>query len=133
VNPVRDLISRPNLIKLGAAAVLIIAALSVRYAFQPQFSIHNAAWDGNLSAVRGALARGTDVDERDENGGTALHTAAVWGHIRIVRLLLDRGAHVNALDGNGCTPLDWALDTGKQDTAALLREHGGKQNRRPPH
>ena len=129
----QDLINRPNLIKLGAAAALIVLALWVRSASQPQLTIHDAAWDGNLSAVRGALAQGVDANGRDENGGTALHTAAVWGHTSIVRLLLDKGAHVNALDGNGCTPLDWSLDTGKDDTAALLRERGGKQNRRPPH
>ncbi len=129
----QDMLNRPNLIKLGAAVVLIVIALAIRNASVPSVTIHDAAWDGNLQAVRGQLRHGTDVNERDENGSTALHSAAVWGHTEIVRLLLEKGADVNATDGAGCTPLDWALDTSKQDTVVLLRQHGGQQRRRPPH
>jgi hypothetical protein len=59
----------------------------------PDISIHKAAEDGNIEAVKQHLAAGTDV---------------------------------NAKDDDGYTPLDYAVPAGKEETADLLRKHGGK-------
>ena len=57
---------------------------------------------GDVQAVRGALASGTDPNMRDERGaaqrtwpaepgGTPLMYAAERGHVEVVRALLDAG------------------------------------------
>ena len=46
----------------------------------PDISIHKAAYDGNIEAVKQHLAAGTDVNAKDNVGGTPLHWAAHHGH-----------------------------------------------------
>ena len=89
----------------------------------PDISIHEAANEGNIEAVKQHLAAGTNVNARHKSGGlTPLHFAAYYGHEEIVELLISKGADVNAKRSNGATPLDLALG----ETANLLRKHGGK-------
>ena len=92
----------------------------------PDISIHMAAIDGNIEAVKQHLATGTDVNAEDGAGTTPLHRAAGWGHKEIVELLIAAGADVNAKSDNGRTPLDNAIKCKHPKTADLLRKHGGK-------
>ena len=85
-------------------------------------SIHEAAFDGNIEAVKQHIAGGTDVNAKNKYERTPLHHAAYSGHKEIAELLIEKGADVNAKDHNGETPLDYADD----ETADLLRKHGGK-------
>ena len=62
----------------------------------PGISIHEAAEDGNIEAVKQHLAVGTDVNAKDRVGETPLHYAARHGHKVIVELLIVKGANVNA-------------------------------------
>ena len=87
----------------------------------PDISIHDAAEEGNVEAVKQHLAAGTDVNLG--GGATPLHPATYSGHKEIVELLIANGADVNAKDEDGKTPLGWADD---KETADLLRKHGGK-------
>jgi ankyrin repeat protein len=121
----------------------------------PDISIHDAAYDGNIEAVKQHLADGADVNGKDEDGYAPLHFAALVGHKEIAELLIANGADVNAKDGTGWTPLhypaakghkeivelligkgadlnakdedgDTPLDFAYAETADLLRKHGGK-------
>jgi len=96
----------------------------------PDISIHDAAGEGNIEAVKQHLAAGTDVDVKAEwyDEWTPLHYAAYSSQKEVAELLIDKGADVNAKDKNGKTPLDWAVDSpySDEETAALLRKHGGK-------
>ncbi len=56
----------------------------------------------------------------------SLHLAAELGNLKMVRSLMKAGSKVNALDSNHDTPLDWAIGTLHNETADLLRKHGGK-------
>ena len=95
-------------------------------------SIHDAAWGGDIEAVKQHLAAGAEVNAKDEHGGTPLHRAVFFnsGQKEIVELLLANGAEVNAKDDDGETPLDVATRSkhpnASAETADLLRKHGGK-------
>ena len=94
-------------------------------------SIHDAAGDGNIEAVKQHLAAGTDVDavdaeSRDKYRWTPLHIAAAGGREEIAKLLIVAGADVNAKDAVGETPLDFAIKGNHTELADLLRKHGGK-------
>ncbi len=59
----------------------------------PDISIHEAAKDGNIEAVKQHLAAGTDVnEEHGEYGGNPLHTCSTFGSKKIAELLIDKGA-----------------------------------------
>jgi serine/threonine-protein phosphatase 6 regulatory ankyrin repeat subunit A len=120
----------------------------------PDISIHKAAEDGNIEAVKQHLAAGTDVNAKDDDGFTPLdyavpagkeetadllrkhggisgaedsiHVAAIMGNIEAVKQHLAAGADVNAKDKYGRTPLTYATNSGNTETEVLLRKHGGK-------
>ena len=92
----------------------------------PDISIHDAAKDGNIKAVKQHLAAGADVDVKDKHGRTSLLMAAWWDHKETAELLIEAGADVNAMADNGVTPLDLSIKLNLTETADLLRKHGGK-------
>ena len=69
------------------------------------------------------IAKGADVNAKDDAGITPLHWA---GTKEIAELLIANGAYVNAMDDGAETPLDCAIEEGHTETADLLRKHGGK-------
>ena len=120
----------------------------------PDISIHDAAGEGNIEAVKQHIAAGTDVDAKTR-GETPLLWAARFGQSQVAELLIAEGADVNAKNVVGQTPLHWAamaghkeiielliaagadvnaktndgqtpLDLADGETADLLRKHGGK-------
>ena len=125
----------------------------------PDISIHVAAREGNIEAVKQHLASGADVNVKGKYGRAPLHYAASNGRKEIAGLLLKSGANVNERTETGWTPLAnaaeynhkeiaelliangadvnakdengrTALDWAHGETAALLRKHGGKRGRR---
>ena len=68
------------------------------------------AEDGILEAVRVLLDAGSDVNEANEAGDTALHAAASGALTSVIQLLADRGADLNVKNLEGQTPL--ALTSG---------------------
>ena len=89
-------------------------------------SIHDAAIDGNIEAVKQYLDGGADVNAKGVVGATPLHGAAGYGYKEIVELLIANGADVNAIGDGGDTPLDIAIMANQTEIADLLRKHGGK-------
>ena len=89
-----------------------------------------AAKNGDIEAVKQHLADGADVNAKTADGTTPLHNAAVYGHTEVAELLISNGADMNAIivsgRNQGKTPLDLAIWRKKNETADLLREHGGR-------
>ena len=112
------------------AAVLVVGCGTTHQNVVPAphtyISIHQAAMYGSAITVNQHLSVGTDVNAKDEEGGTPLHFATGWDHKEIVELLIDAGADVNAKDDVSDTPLDVAIQLKRTETADLLRKHGGK-------
>ncbi len=96
------------------------ATLEPPSAKAPDISIHEAAGEGNIEAVKQHLAASTDVNVKNKYGVTSLHRAALVGNKETVELLIAKGADVNAKDKRGGTPLDSTLKppTSSASTAA---------------
>ncbi len=87
-------------------------------------SLVDAAADGNLGRVKRLLAGRVDVNERDQEGCTALLRAAGSGHSHVVTALLAAGGDPNLAARNGTTPLGAAVLAHNLEMARLLIERG---------
>lgn len=102
-------------------------------------ALTGAAARGDLGEVKKLLASGVDLNERDDNGFTALGAAAYQGKTNIVKFLVERGADVNfrhtmsGSDLEGSTPLHFASYRGRVDTVRTLIELGADVNARNKH
>ena len=103
-----------------AALVLVGCGPSV-----PDISIHKAAEDGNIEAVKQHLAAGTDVNAKNSFGETVLHSSKTK---EIAELLIAKGADVNAERNNGGTPLHDAAANERKETAEFLIDEGADVN-----
>jgi len=84
----------------------------------------------DMSAIERLLVHQRDVDERTEDGRTALMLAAAEGDSNLVTVLLARGAAVNATNLRGGTPLMYAATAGDEKSVGLLLARGAEINRR---
>lgn len=68
---------------------------------QAQHSIfHQAVIKGDLSTVEKLIHQGTDLEEKDTAGRTALHLAAYQSNEKIFTMLVKAGSYVNALEND---------------------------------
>jgi ankyrin repeat protein len=115
-----------HLLLTTIAAVLLVGCGESK---APDISIHDAAEEGNIEAVKQNLAEGIDVDARDYLGATPLHGAATFGHKEIAELLIAKGADVNAKGGIiKVTPLHDAASKGYKEIVELLIDKGADVN-----
>jgi ankyrin repeat protein len=87
--------------------------------------LHSAIAGGDGGIVADLLARGADVEARQDLGFTPLHNAAAEGNETIIRLLLERGADRSAVSDSGATAEQIARERGHSSAAELL--HAGGQ------
>ena len=87
--------------------------------------LSEAAFTGDIAAMKQALADGADPNTKDpQSGSTLLATAALMGHTEVVALLLEHGADVNAKSRDGGTALHTAAFLGRAETVKRLLEKG---------
>ena len=94
----------------------------------PDISIHEAIKEGAIQAVKQHLATGTDVDAKDEHGGTAMYSAAVVGHNEIAELLINKGADVRVENKASFTSLHEGAYNGHKGIVELLITGGADVN-----
>ena len=98
----------------------------------PKISIWEAAFKGNIEAVKKHLEQGVDIGSKDQVfDGTPLHHAAYGGKNEVALFLINKGADINAIGGpKGFpameTPLDVATRQSQNQTIDLLRKYGAK-------
>ena len=79
-----------------------------------------AVWAGAELAVKLHIARGDDLDGRDETGLTPLMIAATRNKAAVCRLLAEAGADLAAVDPSGRSALEIALGSGATEAAAAI-------------
>ena len=92
----------------------------------PDQQLHEAAREGDLSAVDEALAQGAHVDAKGDFDDTALNLAAEAGHVEIAERLLEAGADIENLGGADKTPLMNATFAGNVKVVDLLLSRGAR-------
>jgi hypothetical protein len=110
-------------------SAVVLTALLTAPAIAPAGEIHDAARDGDLSAVR-ALVGGDPglIEAADDAGRGPLHWSCAGGHTELVGYLVGRGADVNRRDSRGDTPLLLALYGFHTDAALVLVDNGADVN-----
>jgi ankyrin repeat protein len=145
-------VSKSTLRLLPAGAAAVVVAGCALFYDAPSTPIHEAAWKGDVGAVRALVKAGADINATDALGGTPLHWAARGGHAlgphrcrgeaperaAVIAALLELGADPNIQDrrpripggSSGWTPLFVALHHEQFKSAAVLLEHGADPNLR---
>ena len=130
-------------------AVTTTAACSIFWEV-PATPLQDAAWRGDVAAVKQLVKDGADMNAADDMGATALYWAARGGHPlgphrcegedpgrpAVVAALLELGANPNIQDrrpkgfgrSSGWTPLFVALHHEQFDSARVMLEHGADPN-----
>ena len=95
----------------------------------PANALITAAKDGNVRAIRKALASGAKVDAKNPYGVTALFVAAVFDQADAAKVLIDKGADLKAAKGeDGATALHAASFFCYSDVVKLLLAKGADIN-----
>ena len=132
---INAMINHKRIFYLLALGMLMAAIPKSAYAQ----TLHGAVKSGIKADVETMLAKGTDVNSRDENGQTplfALGEIIRGGHPfpnkidpkGIAELLLAKGADVNSKDNSGNTPLHVIVRGGEKDAVELLLAKGANVN-----
>ncbi|EAY19538.1 ankyrin repeat protein, putative [Trichomonas vaginalis G3] len=70
------------------------------------------------------LSHGANINEKNENGKTALHMAAMKNTKETAEFLISHGANINEKDTYGRTALHMAALNNSKETAEVLISHG---------
>ncbi|EAY08996.1 ankyrin repeat protein, putative [Trichomonas vaginalis G3] len=74
------------------------------------------------------FSRGANINEKNNDGETALHITASQNSIETVEFLISHGANINEKDQFGQTALHCAAEINRKEIAELLISHGANIN-----
>ena len=106
--------------RLSVMLVLLLAA--------PRPAIIDAVRKGDKDALRTLIQKGTNVNEAEADGATALHWAAYRDDLQSADVLLKAGAKPNAANDLGTTPLWMAAQNGSETMVKRLLDAGANPN-----
>jgi uncharacterized protein len=86
--------------------------------------LRDAAWANDVARARRLIARGADVNAKDETQQSAYLIAASEGHLELLRLALSNGARVNDKDSWNGTGLIRAAERGHANVVGTLLRAG---------
>lgn len=90
----------------------------------PDRMLLTASKVGNIDYVKLAIAKGANLNVKDENGSTPLHWATYYEYTDIIKLLLMQGANPYITDNYGLTPIDVAKFNKKEKALKIFKEFG---------
>ena len=91
-------------------------------------TLFQAIQNEDARAVERLLREGVDVDEKTEDGLTALMLATIKGSVEIMHALLQRGADANQKNNKGWTALRYAVSMGDINALQVLLASGADVN-----
>ncbi len=118
--------------KTVTTALLVVALLTPLSVFgqenpTPGVSLHIAALQGNIEAVRLHIEAGSDLNEKDAYGSTPLMIAATFGKTEVARALIEAGADLHVRNNDGATPLHVAAFFCRREIVEALLEGGANK------
>ncbi len=114
-------------------AILVVTLLAVAGCRKkenptPNVSLHIAALQGNLDAIRQHINAGSDLNKKDAYGSTPLIIAATFGKTEVARALIDAGADMKITNNEGATPLHIAAFLCRTEIVKALLDEGADKN-----
>jgi len=119
-------VSRAGGIAKAVVAVLAISAGALNAAEMSR--VASLAEHGEWSALSEVVAEGSEVNEAQVDGMTALHWAVWRDEVDAVKTLLAKGAVATAANRYGVTPLSLTCENGNGEIAELLLAAGADAN-----
>lgn len=92
----------------------------------PKVNIHEAAFFGNVNAIKAHIAYKSDLNVKDAYGSSPLSIAALFGKTDVAKLLINAGADLNVTSADGSTPLHTASFFGRTEIVKMLLEKGAE-------
>jgi CubicO group peptidase (beta-lactamase class C family) len=93
----------------------------------PAVSIHMAALQGNIEAIRQHIEAGSDLNEKDPYGSTPLIIAATFDKIEVARALIEAGADLDITNNDGGTALHAAAFLCRTEIVEALLANGANK------
>ncbi len=93
----------------------------------PSVSLHVAALQGDINAIRQHIKAGSDLDQKDMFGSSPLNTAAAFGRTEVARALIEAGADMEIRNNEGSTPLHAAAFLCHTEIVKELLERGANK------
>jgi ankyrin repeat protein len=121
-SPIFWALMRPENIRELAAAGADVNVVAEADVDAEALCLHVASYNGLLTSVEALCDCGSSLEQKSEEGRTALLSAAGAGKAEVVSFLLSRGADISAKDDNGLTAGELAMLAGHKETAAVLLE-----------
>jgi surface polysaccharide O-acyltransferase-like enzyme len=90
----------------------------------PHVNLHVAALQGNLDAIQQHVDAGSNLNERDAYGSSALIIAATFGRTDVAEALIHAGADMTTTNNEGATPLHIAAFFCRTEIVRALLEKG---------
>jgi len=95
----------------------------------PTISLWQAAITGNTAVVEQHIAAGTDLEAKEDFGGSpSLILAAIFGHKEVASILIDAGADLESRNSSGGTALHQACFFCRPEIVELLLNLGADPN-----
>ncbi len=120
---------RMKTLTITALVVALLAPLPVFGQDNPApgVSLHMAALQGNLDAVRQHIKAGSDVNEKDAFGSTPLIIAATFDKTEVARALIEAGADLDIRNNDGATALHAAAFLCRSEIVEALLDGGANK------
>ena len=124
--------------KTVTTAILIVTVFAVggcpkqensdREQRPPRVSLHAAALQGNLDAIRQHINAGSELNTKDAYGSSPLIVAVTFGKTEVARALIEAGADMQITNNEGSTSLHIAAFFCRTEIVRALVDNGADKS-----